>query len=115
MYGCFVDFSSAFDSLNRDLLMYVLQKYGIQNDFANIIKVLYKGTACAIKLNDKTTEWFPTYAGVRQGQNDSTTLFAMFVNSIADKINTLGILPFLCFYMFVLLCFYMFVLLPISL
>ena len=70
--------------------MYVLQKYGIQNDFANIIKVLYKGTECRIKLNDKTTEWFPTYAGVRQGQNDSTTLFAMFVNSIADKINTLG-------------------------
>ena len=88
VYGCFVDFSSAFDSLNRDLLMYVLQKYGIQNDFANIIKVLYKGTECAIKLNDKTTEWFPIYAGVRQGQNDSTTLFAMFVNSVADKINT---------------------------
>ena len=59
-YGCFVEFSSAFDSLNRDLLMYVLQKYGIHNDFANIIKVLYKGTECTIKLNDKTTEWFST-------------------------------------------------------
>ena len=80
----------SFDSFNRDFLMYVYQNYGIQNDFANIIKVLYEGTECTIKLNDVTAEWFPIYARVRQGQNHSTTLFAMFVSSITDKINTLG-------------------------
>ena len=37
------------------------------------------------------TEWFNTYAGVRQGQNDSSTLFIIFLNSLAVKLKSLNI------------------------
>ena len=90
VFGCFVDFSSAFDFLNRDLLHYKLKRIGIRGRFLNIIKCLNTGTKCSIKLNDKVTDWFETKAGVRQGQNDSPTLFAIYLNDLAQDIKGLG-------------------------
>ena len=87
VFGCFMDFSSAFDFLNRDLLHYALKNIGINNEFLNIMTALYKKTECTIKINDKVTDWFQTYAGIKQGQNDSPTQFAIYANSLAeDKI-----------------------------
>ena len=91
VYGCFVDFSFAFDFINRDLLIHVLAKFGIKNNFIRIMEALLTNTESAIKFNGKTTRWFPTKAGIRQGQNDSTTLFALYVNSLADKIKNLNL------------------------
>ena len=44
-----------------------------------------------IKVNDKITDWFSTTAGVRQGQNDSPTYFAILLNSLAKDIKSSGI------------------------
>ena len=44
-----------------------------------------------IKVNNKVTDWFTTYAGLRQGQNDSPTAFATFINSFAVKIKSLNV------------------------
>ena len=48
---------------------------------------MYKDTFMAIKVNDKISHWFKTYAGVRQGQNDSPTVFSVFLNSLAESIK----------------------------
>ena len=82
--------SSAFDFLNRDLLYYKLKRIGIRGRFLSIIKCLNTGTKCSIKSNDKVTDWFETKAGVRQGQNDSPTLFAIYLNDLAQDIKGLG-------------------------
>ena len=91
----FMDVSSSFsfvvDFINRDLLIHVLAKFGIKNNFLRIMEALLTNTESAIKFNGKTTRWFPTKAGMRQGQNDSTTLFALYVNSLADKIKNLNL------------------------
>ena len=52
---------------------------------------LCKKTECTIKINDKVTDWFQTYAGIRQGQNDSPTQFAIYANSLAEDIKSLGL------------------------
>ena len=44
---------------------------------------------CAVRVNDRITEWFVTNAGVGQGQNDSSTVFAVFINSLAKDIINL--------------------------
>ena len=48
---------------------------------------MYKDTFMAIKVNDKISQWFKTYAGVRQGQNDSPSVFSVFLNSLAESIK----------------------------
>ena len=91
VYACFIDFSSAYDFVNRDLLLYALRSIGIEGKMFGIIKALYTCTQPAVKINQKMTEWFNTYAGVRQGQNDSSTLFIIFLNSLAVKLKSLNI------------------------
>ena len=44
LYTCFVDFSKAFDSLNRNILMEKVSKIGIHGCFLNIIKSIYSST-----------------------------------------------------------------------
>ena len=91
VFACFIDFSSAYDFVNRDLLLYALRSIGIEGKMFGIIKAYYTGTQSAVKINQKMAEWFNTYAGVRQGQNDSSTLFIIFLNSLAVKLKSLNI------------------------
>ena len=90
VYSCFVDFSSAFDFVNRNLLIHSLADIGVNGKFLDIVKSLYRNTQSAIKINSHVTQWFDTKAGVRQGQNDSTTMFAIFLNTLAEKVKSLG-------------------------
>ena len=83
-----MDISSAFDFLNRDLLHYALKNIGINNEFLIIMTAFYKKTECTIKINDKVTDWFQT---LKQGQNDSSTQFAIYANSLAEDIKSLGL------------------------
>ena len=87
VYCCFIDFSSAFDFVNRDLMVHALADIGINGKFLELIRSLYKNTECAIKLNGALTPWFKTTAGVRQGQNDSPTIFSVFLTSLANEIK----------------------------
>ncbi len=43
-----------------------------------------------MKENDTLTNWFPTILGVKQGDALSPTLFALYVNDLADEIKQLG-------------------------
>ena len=41
---------------------------------------MYKETRSAIRINDHITDWFITEAGIPQGQNDSPTVFSIFIS-----------------------------------
>ena len=41
LFGCFVDFSKAFDSVPRDILLEKLSKHGVDGKFYDIIKTIY--------------------------------------------------------------------------
>ena len=81
----FIDFSKAFDSVNRNLLLYVLLQSGIDGKLYFIIKALYNLTEACVTLNGALSEWFKTELGVRQGDNLSPTLFSVFINELAEK------------------------------
>ena len=90
-FACFVDFSKAFDFVNRKLLMVALKNIGIQGNFLSIYESMYSKTEATVRLNDNMTKWFTTEAGVRQGQNDSPTAFAIFINSLAITLKNLNL------------------------
>ena len=90
-YCCFVDFAKAFDFVNRDLLLAALRNVGINGKFLSMIQCMYSKTEAAIKINDKLTDWFQTESGVRQGQNDSSTIFSIFINSLSSQIKSTNV------------------------
>ncbi|MES9880684.1 MAG: reverse transcriptase family protein [Sedimenticola sp.] len=86
---CFVDFSKAFDSVNRDCLWYKLMSMGVSGNMLQIIKKLYENVQACVRVNNQLTDWFSVDAGVRQGDNLAPTLFAVYVNDVTNDINNL--------------------------
>ena len=88
---CYVDFSKAFDSVNRDCLWFKLMNIGIHGNILNLIKSMYENLEACVRVNGQLTDWFSVNSGVRQGDNLAPTLFAIFVNDIASDINGLNL------------------------
>jgi hypothetical protein len=90
-FVCFIDFSKAFDKVNRNLLFYNLLRYNIDGKLYDAIKSLYSETISCIQLDDIQTEWFEILLGVRQGDTLSPTLFNIFINELAKQIKQLNL------------------------
>ena len=86
----FIDFSKAFDVVDREKLFYKLLQVGIEGKMYNTIKSLYKNTEAQVLLNNVKTAPFKTMAGVRQGDCMSPTLFSIFINDLAQRIKNLN-------------------------
>ncbi|KAL5263087.1 hypothetical protein ACHWQZ_G008482 [Mnemiopsis leidyi] len=63
----FVDFSKAFDSINRDALFHILSLYGIPAPIIKAIRLLYDSAKSRVQTSDGLTEFFETLMGVLQG------------------------------------------------
>ena len=72
----FIDFSKAFDCINREMLLYKLIQYGIDGRMYFILKALYTNTESCVRVNSFLTKWFKTLFGVRQGDSLSPMLFS---------------------------------------
>ena len=52
LYGCFVDFSKAFDTISREKLFEKLLQHGVNGNFYNVIKNMYFNDETRIKVGD---------------------------------------------------------------
>ena len=73
-YIIFADLVKAFDTLNHELTIKVLQKYGVPPKFCDVIKRLYTDILGTLKIGKEKAE-IPQAVGVRQGDNLSPVLF----------------------------------------
>lgn len=53
----------------------------------DLVKSMYLGNKCAVKIGDKQTEFFTQRRGVRQGCNLSPTLFNIYINELAVQLD----------------------------
>ena len=79
MFGCFVDFSKAFDTVPRDILLKKLKEKGIDGRVLEIIKALYLHDTASVKIGKSFSPPFVTNIGVRQGCVLSPLLFNLFL------------------------------------
>ena len=78
----FVDFSKAFDSVNRGKMEQILIAYGVPKETVNAIMMLYKNTEAMVRSPDGDTEFFSITAGVLQGDTLAPYLFVICLDYV---------------------------------
>ena len=84
LYCAFVDYSKAFDLVNRSALWHKLIQQGVEGKILTVIKNMYLEAKSCVRANGSLSNFFDILIGVRQGENLSPTLFAMFLNDFKD-------------------------------
>ena len=91
----FIDFSKAFDTVNRLKLMEIHLAYGIPAETVNAITMLYKESKAMVRSADGDIEFFDIVAGVLQGNTLAPFLFIICFDYAlrisADKHKELGL------------------------
>ena len=72
-----IDFEKAFDSLNHNLLLAALEKFGFGFDFIDWIKILINKQESCVINGGRTTRYFNLERGTRQGDPISAYLFIL--------------------------------------
>ena len=82
LYALFVDFKSAFDTVERNALFYKLSNLGMSRKMLNIIQSLYRNNEAQVWDGKNFSESFETEIGVKQGCLLSPLLFALYLNDL---------------------------------
>ena len=90
-YCAFIDFTKAFDLLNRDALWYKLQKLGMSTKMINMLKGVYQTVKARVITGNGYTDSFDCPWGVKQGCILSPTLFNLYVNDLPKYFKDRGI------------------------
>ena len=94
LFGTFVDYSKAFDSINRATLWKKLFSYGITGKVIDVIMNMYKSIKSRVTDSGIQSDFLKSHVGVRQEDNLSPLLFALFLNDLdtfftKQKLDTL--------------------------
>jgi hypothetical protein len=84
----FVDFAKAFDTVWRDGLWHKLLLNNMNGNMFNVIVNMYKDAKSRIVYKNSMSEFFPCSNVVRQGENLSSFLFALFLNDLETIMET---------------------------
>ena len=88
IYGCFVDFKKAFDSIPRPKLFQKLLDHNINGKFYDCLVNFYTNDVSCVKIGDSITPSFITNQGVKQGCILSPILFNIFLSDIQSVFET---------------------------
>ena len=78
----FVDFSKAFDSVNRKVMFQILDNYGIPSQIIKAISIMYNHSTSFVQSMDGPTKEFKTTSGILQGDTFAPYLFVIAVDYI---------------------------------
>ena len=87
LYVCFVDFSKAFDLVNRAILFYKLINSGWSGRLLDTVKDLYSKTSFRFKFQGEVSSNIPNDIGVNQGGNASGFLFRKYISDLGDFLH----------------------------
>ena len=87
LFCAFVDYEKAFDKVNRVFLWQKLLKNNINGKIFNVIVNMYNKTKACVKNGKYISDFFHCYIGVKQGDNLSPFLFAIFLNDFSEFIS----------------------------
>ena len=86
LFCSFIDLSKAFDSVWRVGLWRKLLNYSINGKFFKVIHNMYLNIKACVSVDGTNSAFFLSHTGVRQGDNLSPVLFAIFMNDLEDHL-----------------------------
>ena len=86
LYCAFIDYKKAFDLIDRKYMWLKMIKAGVNGKVLNVVKSLYNHAKSCISSNGKMSDFFTCNVGVRQGENLSPLLFAVYLNDFQEHI-----------------------------
>jgi len=86
LYCSFIDFSKAFDYVERITVWAKFIKLGIRGKMWTVLKSIYSHVKSRVRFNNNLGNEFSCFLGVRQGESLSPFLFAMFLNDIIEHL-----------------------------
>ena len=63
-FASFIDFSKAYDRIDRSLLWHKLSRIGIDGKMLRSLKSLYENVKCTVRVNGVHSEWFDVNTGL---------------------------------------------------
>ena len=87
IFGCFVDFSKAFDTIPREKLFQKLLNNNINGKFYDCLVNLYTEDKSCIKIGDSITNKISSNQGVKQGCVLSPILFNIYLSDFQQVIE----------------------------
>ena len=87
LYTCFVDFTKAFDYIDRTALYYKLLNRGIDCNLLNVIRSMFSKAECRVKWDSRISDLLKSEFGVLQGGMLSPKLFTDFLQDISTSFD----------------------------
>lgn len=87
LFAIFIDFKTAFDSIDRPDLFRVLHYLGIPAKIISIIQSLHTNTTSRVKIEDSLSSKFMTSTGVRQGCKMAPLLFIIHIDTVIKELR----------------------------
>ena len=85
---CFVDFSKAFNVINRNILFYKLMNCGWKGRVIDTLRSLYDKSHFRVKRHGKLSPIIQSRAGVNQGGISSGLMFRKYMADLGDYLNS---------------------------
>ncbi|BHF69943.1 hypothetical protein SprV_0301299000 [Sparganum proliferum] len=82
LYSTFVDPTKAFDTVNREGLWKIIQKFGCPERFIGTMRPLHDGMMARVTDNGAVSEAFAVTNGVKQGCVLASTLFSLMFSTM---------------------------------
>ncbi|BHF80409.1 hypothetical protein SprV_0702353600 [Sparganum proliferum] len=82
LYSTFVDLTKAFDTVNREGLWKIMQKFGCPVRFIQMVRQLHDGMMARVTDNGAVSEAFAVTNGVKQGCVLAPTLFSLMFSAM---------------------------------
>ena len=79
----FVDFTKAFDVMNRNILFYKIISSGLHGRLINTLRNLYTKTRFRVKHGGRLSDVIFQHMGVNQGGNASPTIFREYLSDLS--------------------------------